>query len=142
MTMADLPPVNERTLPAVLRRWRDETPDRVAVSDRSGSLTYAELWARSLARTAGLASVAGDSRARILLMLDNHIDMALREGPFRKLHGRWEFHALDESACKVTLRLEFEPLSRVLAPALALGLQGLADRMVDDFVREADRVDA
>lgn len=72
----------------------------------------------------------------------HHIDMALREGPFRKLHGRWEFHALDESACKVTLRLEFEPLSRVLAPALALGLQGLADRMVDDFVREADRVDA
>ena len=68
----------------------------------------------------------------------HHIDMQLRDGPFRKLSGRWQFHALDESACKVTLTLEFEPQSRLLAPALALGFQGLADRMVDDFVRIAD----
>jgi ribosome-associated toxin RatA of RatAB toxin-antitoxin module len=68
----------------------------------------------------------------------HHIDMQLRDGPFRKLSGRWQFHALDESACKVTLTLEFEPKSRLLAPALALGFQGLADRMVDDFVRIAD----
>ena len=68
----------------------------------------------------------------------HHIDMQLRDGPFRKLSGRWQFHALDESACKVTLTLEFEPLSRLLAPALTLGFQGLADRMVDDFVRVAD----
>jgi ribosome-associated toxin RatA of RatAB toxin-antitoxin module len=33
---------------------------------------------------------------------------------------------------------QFEPLSRLLAPAMALGFQGLADRMVDDFVRVAD----
>ena len=63
----------------------------------------------------------------------------LVDGPFRKLHGRWDFHALDESACKVTLTLEFEPSSRLLGPAMALGFQGLADRMVDDFVRAADR---
>jgi ribosome-associated toxin RatA of RatAB toxin-antitoxin module len=68
----------------------------------------------------------------------HHIDMQLRDGPFRRLSGRWQFHALDESACKVTLTLEFEPLSRLLAPALTLGFQGLADRMVDDFVRVAD----
>jgi hypothetical protein len=37
------------------------------------------------------------------------------------------------------LRLEFEPQSRLLGPALSLGMQGLADRMVDDFVREADK---
>jgi len=68
----------------------------------------------------------------------HHIDMQLRDGPFRKLSGRWQFHALDESACKVTLTLDFEPQSRLLGPALALGFQGLADRMVDDFVRIAD----
>ena len=68
----------------------------------------------------------------------HHIDMQLRDGPFRKLSGRWQFHALDESACKVTLTLEFEPLSRLLTPAPVLGFQGLADRMVDDFVRVAD----
>ncbi|MFT4179685.1 MAG: type II toxin-antitoxin system RatA family toxin [Thermomonas sp.] len=74
-----------------------------------------------------------------LLVPPHHIDMQLRDGPFRHLHGRWEFHALDESACKVTLRLDFEPQNRLLGPALSMGMQGLADRMVDDFVREADR---
>lgn len=74
-----------------------------------------------------------------LLSPPHHIDMALRDGPFRRLQGRWEFHALDESACKVSLRLDFEPQHRLLAPALQLGMQGLADRMVDDFVREADK---
>ncbi|MFP5373854.1 MAG: type II toxin-antitoxin system RatA family toxin [Gammaproteobacteria bacterium] len=68
----------------------------------------------------------------------HHIDMRLVEGPFRRLSGRWQFHALDECACKVTLTLAFEPVSRLLAPALAIGFQGLADRMVDDFVRVAD----
>jgi ribosome-associated toxin RatA of RatAB toxin-antitoxin module len=65
--------------------------------------------------------------------------MRLRDGPFRRLDGRWQFHALDESACKVTLTLDFEPQSLLLLPALSLGMQALADRMVDDFVRVADR---
>ena len=69
----------------------------------------------------------------------HHIDMQLRDGPFKRLHGRWQFHALDESACKVTLTLDFEPQNRLLGPAFSLGFQGLADRMVDDFVRAADR---
>lgn len=67
------------------------------------------------------------------------IDMQLRDGPFKKLHGRWEFTALADDACKVTLELEFEPTSRLLTPALSLGFQGLADRMVNDFVRVADQ---
>lgn len=72
----------------------------------------------------------------------HHIDMQLRDGPFRALQGRWTFHVLDESACKVSLALDFEPRNLLLAPALGAGMQHLADRMVDDFVREADRPDA
>ena len=68
----------------------------------------------------------------------HHIDLRLVDGPFRSLGGRWEFHSLDESACKVALVLAFEPASRLLAPAMVLGFQALADRMVDDFVRVAD----
>ena len=71
----------------------------------------------------------------------HHLELKLREGPFRSLGGRWEFHALDESACKVTLTLEFEPAVKLLGPALAVGFQALADRMVDDFIRVADRGD-
>ncbi len=69
----------------------------------------------------------------------HRIDMQLRDGPFKRLEGRWEFVALGENACKVTLTLDFEPTSRLLGPALMLGFQGLADRMVNDFVRVADR---
>lgn len=74
-----------------------------------------------------------------LLSPPHHIDMTLRDGPFKRLTGRWQFHALDESACKVSLTLDFEPQNRLLTPAFALGFQSLADRMVDDFVRVADR---
>ncbi|AXK71830.1 type II toxin-antitoxin system RatA family toxin [Lysobacter sp. TY2-98] len=72
----------------------------------------------------------------------HHIDLQLVDGPFRRLKGRWEFHALDESACRVTLTLEFEPTVKLLGGAFALGFQSLADRMVDDFVKAADRGDA
>lgn len=67
------------------------------------------------------------------------IDMQLRDGPFKSLHGRWTFAALAEDACKVSLTLEFEPRSRLMLPALTLGFQGLADRMVNDFIRVAER---
>lgn len=69
----------------------------------------------------------------------HHIDMKLVDGPFRSLSGRWEFHVLDESACKITLTMTFEPAVKLLGPALAIGFQSLADRMVNDFVRVADR---
>ncbi len=69
----------------------------------------------------------------------HHIDLALVDGPFRKLAGRWEFQALDESACRISLTLRFQPLIRLLGPAMAIGFQKLADRMVDDFIRVADR---
>lgn len=68
----------------------------------------------------------------------HRIEMELRDGPFRRLQGQWQFHALDEAACKVSLALDFEPQSSLMLPVLSLGLRGLADRMVDDFVRVAD----
>ena len=66
------------------------------------------------------------------------IDMQLRDGPFKSLHGRWTFATLGDGACKVTLLLEFEPKSRLMLPALTIGFKGLADRMVDDFVQVAE----
>lgn len=34
--------------------------------------------------------------------------MRLEEGPFKRLQGEWRFVSLTESACKVSLQLEFE----------------------------------
>ena len=89
--------------------------------------------------TSGSAACVPGSPRENTLSPPHRIDMNLLDGPFRRLEGHWQFHALDESACKVTLTLDFEPQSRLLTPALTLGFQGLADRMVDDFVRIADR---
>ena len=69
------------------------------------------------------------------------ITLLLEDGPFRELRGEWKFHSLAEDACKVSLNLEFEVASKLIGSALAIGFTGLADRMVDDFCREADRAD-
>lgn len=66
------------------------------------------------------------------------IELRLVEGPFKAFSGTWHFHSLAEDACKVSLSLDFEVAGLVLGSALAIGFQGLADRMVDDFCREAD----
>ena len=87
----------------------------------------------------GLGSLSTWFTTENTLERPNRIEMRLVDGPFRKLSGQWEFFALEESACKITLSLAFEPSNRLLGPALARGFQGLADRMVDDFVRVADQ---
>jgi ribosome-associated toxin RatA of RatAB toxin-antitoxin module len=68
----------------------------------------------------------------------NRITMRLVEGPFRALHGVWTFTALGDAGCKVALALDFD-YSGLMGPLLRAGFQKLADRMVDDFCREADR---
>lgn len=65
------------------------------------------------------------------------IDLSLVDGPFRSLQGAWTFDALGEAGCRIGLQLDFEFAGRFLGGALASGFQGLADRMVDEFVRVA-----
>jgi ribosome-associated toxin RatA of RatAB toxin-antitoxin module len=67
------------------------------------------------------------------------IAMRLVEGPFRALSGSWQFMALGESGCKVALALDFEYSGRLMAPVMRAGFEKLADRMVDEFCREAER---
>ncbi|MDZ4813565.1 MAG: type II toxin-antitoxin system RatA family toxin [Pseudomonadota bacterium] len=70
------------------------------------------------------------------------IDLKLVEGPFSDLRGSWSFTALGDSGCRVELDLDFEFAGRWVGSALAMGFQGLADRMVDDFSRAARTIDA
>jgi ribosome-associated toxin RatA of RatAB toxin-antitoxin module len=97
-----------------------------------------EMLARLDLRIAGLST---SFTTRNALAIPSRIGLQLVEGPFRELHGAWQFHSLAEDACKVSLHLDFEMAGRWMGTALALGFQGLADRMVDDFCRVADRSD-
>lgn len=65
--------------------------------------------------------------------------VSLVEGPLRTLEGLWTFTPAGEDGCKVHLKLDFEYAGRIGGMALKLGFQKLANRMVDDFCREARR---
>ncbi len=71
---------------------------------------------------------------------NRRIAMQLVEGPFRSLAGTWSFTALGDSGCKIALALDFEYSGRMMAPVMRIGFEKLADRMVDEFCREAARI--
>ena len=85
-----------------------------------------------------IAGLGVSFTTRNKLSAPNRIELRLVEGPFKQMHGLWVFHTLAEDACKVSLSMDFEVASRVIGTALAIGFHGLADRLVDDFCRQAD----
>ena len=68
------------------------------------------------------------------------LHMHLVEGPLRSLEGEFTFTALGDDGCKIALELDFEYAGILAGPALRLGFQGLAGRLVDDFCRAAVKV--
>lgn len=65
------------------------------------------------------------------------IGIALHEGPFRHLHGDWQFIALREDACKVLLTLEFEFSGKLINAAFGKVFHQVANTLVESFVRRA-----
>lgn len=68
------------------------------------------------------------------------IDLTLVEGPFEFFSGRWEFHALAENACKVTLHLEFEMAGKLLGLAAKTLFNSVANQLVDQLVKRAQQL--
>jgi ribosome-associated toxin RatA of RatAB toxin-antitoxin module len=66
--------------------------------------------------------------------------IALQEGPFRKLHGDWQFVALGEEACKVMLMMEFEFSGRLIDAAFGKVFHQVANSLVESFVKRAREV--
>lgn len=65
------------------------------------------------------------------------ITMALREGPFSRLHGVWEFTSLGSQGSKVQLTVEFAFASRVTDLLLGPPFEALCNQLVGAFVRRA-----
>ena len=65
------------------------------------------------------------------------IAMHLESGPFRRFEGLWRFTALAPDACRIEFSLEYEFASRTLGRVLAPLFDGMADSMVEAFVRRA-----
>jgi len=68
------------------------------------------------------------------------MEMQLVDGPFKSLHGYWRFEELDDKACKVSLNLEFEFASRLIAFAVGPVFSNIANSLVDSFHRRAEEI--
>ncbi|MCG3723308.1 ubiquinone-binding protein [Vibrio cincinnatiensis] len=77
---------------------------------------------------------------------ENHLNhgqsiiMHLVDGPFQTLRGGWFFTPLDEQACKVELKLEFEFSSKMIELAFGKVFNELTSNMVNAFTKRAKQV--
>lgn len=69
-----------------------------------------------------------------------YISVELVDGPFKSLHGGWTFTPLDNEACKVELKLDFEFTSRLVEIAFGGVFKELANAMVQSFSERAKEV--
>jgi ribosome-associated toxin RatA of RatAB toxin-antitoxin module len=74
------------------------------------------------------------------LQKNKMIEMELVNGPFKHLHGFWKFEALSDTACKVSLDLEYEFSNKLLSLAIGPVFSQVANTMVDSFCQQANRV--
>src|SRR5262245_29430433 len=105
----------------------------------------AEVQERKPGRTRATLTVSvGGLRHSFTTANDNRpgeaIDMHLVEGPFRRFTGQWRFVPLSPQACRIEFSLQYEFSSRTLGRLLAPLFDGIADSMVDAFVRRAAQV--
>lgn len=66
--------------------------------------------------------------------------MRLVDGPFSHFEGCWQFQALDDSACKVSLDLAFTFSNPLLGMSVGKWLEESASRQVDSLCERADVV--
>lgn len=85
-----------------------------------------------------VAGITQHFTTRNTLRRPGRMQVSLVEGPLRSLEGDWSFQPAG-GGCRVGLELDFDYAGGLGAIALRLGFQALANRMVDDFVRAADR---
>ena len=90
--------------------------------------------------TVSKAGIGHTFTTRNTLHLNQRIDMQLVEGPFKQLRGGWEFQPLNDTACKVILKLEFEFSSKLVQFAFGKIFSELTASMVNAFTQRAKQV--
>ena len=72
------------------------------------------------------------------LKKDARIQISLVDGPFKTLHGSWDFHPLKKAeACKIELDLVFEFDSGLVSIAAQPVFTQIANSLVDAFTKRA-----
>ena len=68
------------------------------------------------------------------------IELQLVDGPFKHLHGRWDFTACGDDGCRVALQLDFAFSTGVLQKLLNPLFSEIANSMVDAFCKRAEQI--
>jgi len=77
---------------------------------------------------------------RNVLLPGQRIEMNLQEGPFTSLNGIWEFKALGDKACKISLDLTFDYAGPLVRATLGPLFNQAANTMVDAFCQRAKQL--
>jgi ribosome-associated toxin RatA of RatAB toxin-antitoxin module len=70
----------------------------------------------------------------------HRVEIRLRQGPFNKLEGTWEFTELSSDACKVSLMLEFDFSNPLMRGAFGVVFGQIANSLVDAFCKRANEL--
>lgn len=92
--------------------------------------------------TLGVSVVGIEQRfmTRNRLEPGRRLALELEQGPFRALSGEWRFQPLGKEGSKVTLQLDFDFKPGLISSAFERGFRGIADHMVQEFVRRAQQL--
>jgi ribosome-associated toxin RatA of RatAB toxin-antitoxin module len=74
------------------------------------------------------------------LIPPERIDLSLVDGPFKSLSGHWRFEPVGNTACRVSLDLEFEFAGKLIAMAIGAVFSQIAGSLVDAFCDRADQL--
>ncbi|WP_373188122.1 type II toxin-antitoxin system RatA family toxin [Halopseudomonas sp.] len=96
--------------------------------------TQDEMRARLTVAKAGMSSAF---TTRNSMVPGERIELRLEDGPFSDLNGVWEFKALGEHACKITLDLNFHYAGPVVKATLGPLFNQAANNMVEAFCQRA-----
>ena len=84
--------------------------------------------------------IAQSFSTRNRLMGTEEIILELLEGPFDYFEGRWGFQSLGETACKLSLQLEFAVNSKILGVAASKLFEMVTNNLVDALGKRAGEV--
>ena len=65
------------------------------------------------------------------------IIMNLVKGPFKELHGHWQFHDDDNGGCLISLDMQFEFKNKLLKHALGAAFKKIMESLVEAFIERA-----
>jgi ribosome-associated toxin RatA of RatAB toxin-antitoxin module len=90
--------------------------------------------------TVAKGGISQQFTTRNRLVPGKSMDMQLVNGPFSKLHGVWEFKALGDKACKISLDMTFDYAGPLVKATLGPLFTQAANTMVDAFCQRAKQL--